>query len=438
MISRLRRRLTLLMTAMTALVLAGALLVTWRLSEEQYRRSAEQLFENNFSSLCDRLADADSVSDVWLAEQEQGTECLLFLKDNGASLHYEGSLASRTPRSELEALVLEAVGQLLDTSRRDSAGAVFRQEAHGTMAGNASDSYFMALALLPRGETGAYLMVASLQDKGFLARHEVLSALQYAGLWVAGSALLALISFWLTGKALAPTALAMRRQKEFIAAASHELRSPLAVIKTSLQVVDGDLSPERQTVLLHNSQKEADRMSRLIDDLLLLANGDLGNLPAHLEPLAPDNLCIEVYDQFYLVARDQGHVLTLALPEEAVPTIRADEGRLRQLLAILLNNAIEHTPAETPIELVLRAEGKNSGVTISVVDHGLGIPDEAKPHLFDRFYRADASRTNKHNFGLGLSVAKELARLHGASLTATDTPGGGATFILAFNPKSPK
>ena len=73
MISRLRRRLTLLMTAMTALVLAGALLVTWRLSEEQYRRSAEQLFENNFSSLCDRLADADSVSDVWLAEQEQGT-----------------------------------------------------------------------------------------------------------------------------------------------------------------------------------------------------------------------------------------------------------------------------------------------------------------------------------------------------------------------------
>ena len=118
MISRLRRRLTLLMTAMTALVLAGALLVTWRLSEEQYRRSAEQLFENNFSSLCDRLADADSVSDVWLAEQEQSTECLLFLKDNGASLHYEGSLASRTPRSELEALVLEAVGQLLDTSPR--------------------------------------------------------------------------------------------------------------------------------------------------------------------------------------------------------------------------------------------------------------------------------------------------------------------------------
>ena len=173
-------------------------------------------------------------------------------------------------------------------------------------------------------------------------------------------------------------------------------------------------------------------MSRLIDDLLLLANGDLGNLPAHLEPLAPDNLCIEVYDQFYLVARDQGHALALVLPEEAVPTIRADEGRLRQLLAILLNNAIEHTPAETPIELVLRADGKSSAVTISVVDHGPGIPDEAKPHLFDRFYRADASRTSKRNFGLGLSVAKELARLHGASLVVTDTPGGGATFTLAL------
>lgn len=433
MIRRLRRRLTLLMTLLTASVLAGALFVTWRLSEGQYQASAEALFQNHFSALCDRLADASSVTDTWLAEQEQGSGCLLFLKDNGASLHYPGSLTSQTPRAELEILVQEAADQFLDFTKRDSVGAVLRQEVFGTMAGNAEDSYFMALSLLPRGNQGEHLMVASLQNKDFLAQHLILSALQYTGLWVVGSALLAWISFWLTGKALAPTSQTLRQQKEFIAAASHELRSPLTVIKASLQAMDENLPSAQKTGFLHNIQAESDRMSRLIDDLLLLANGDLGNLPAHLSPLAPDNLCIEIYDQFYLVAREKEHPFALSLPEQTLPDIQADEERLRQLLSILLNNAMDHTPSGTPIQLVLSTNDKHGTVIFSVVDRGPGISDEAKQHIFDRFYRADESRTSKHNFGLGLSVARELARLHGATLSVHDTPGGGATFTLTFS-----
>lgn len=433
MIPKLRRRLTLLMTLLTASVLAGALFVTWQLSEEQYQTSAEALFRNNFSALCDRLVDATSVSDTWLAEQEQSSGCLLFLKDNGASLQYSGVLTGQTPRAELEVLVQKAAGQLLDVSQKDSSGAVLRQEAFGTMAGNAEDSYFLALSLLPRGDKGAYLLAASLQSKDFLAQHQIWSALQYAGLWVAGTSVLAWISFWLTGKALAPTSQALRQQKEFIAAASHELRSPLTVIKASLQAMDEDLALERKSLLLHNIQTESDRMSRLINDLLLLANGDLGNLPTHLSSLAPDNLCIEIYDQFYPVAREKGHPLTLSLPEQTLPYIQADEERLRQLLSILLNNALEHTPSGTPIELVLSVNDKHGTVIFSVVDHGPGISNEAKRHIFERFYRADESRTSKRNFGLGLSVARELARLHGAALTVGDTLGGGATFILTFH-----
>lgn len=432
MIRKLRRRLTLLMTLLTALVLAGALFVTWRLLEMQYQASAEELFTNTFSSLCDRLADAASVTDTWLTEQEQGSGCLLFLKDNGASLHYKGSVDSKTPRDELETLALQGASLRLDLSKRNSDGTAVRQELHGTMSGSMGDSYFMASAILPRGENGAYLLVISLQDKAFLRQHLLLSGLQYTGLWMIGCTLLFFISYWLTGKALAPTAQALRQQKEFIAAASHELRSPLAVIKTSLQALEEPLAPDRKSGLLHNVQSETDRMTRLTDDLLLLANGDLGNLPTKLEPVAPDNLCIEVYDQFYLVARKRGHSLTLSLPEDAVPTIRADEERLRQLLAILLNNALEHTPVGTLVELILRQESKSQTLSISVVDHGPGIPDAIKPQIFERFYRADQSRTRKQNFGLGLSVARELARLHSAALTVTDTPGGGATFVLRF------
>lgn len=433
MIQNLRRRLTLLMTLMTALVLAGAMFVTWRILEKQYQASAEELFANTFSSLCDRLADAASVTDTWLAEQEQGTGCILFLKDNGASLHYKGSIESKTPRDELEALALEGAGLSLDLSKRNSGGTAIRQEAHGNMSGSVGDSYFMASAILPRGENGAYLLVISLQDKAFLRQHSLWSGLQYTGLWAIGSILLFFISYWLTGKALTPTAQAVRQQKEFVAAASHELRSPLAVIKTSLQALEEPLTAERKAGLLHNVQSETDRMTRLTDDLLLLANGDLGNIPARLEPVALDNLCIEVYDQFYLVARKQEHALTLSLPDEAVPVIMADAERLRQLLAILLNNAMEHTPEGTPVELLLRYQNKTGILTLSVVDHGPGIPDTAKSHIFDRFYRADESRTSKRNFGLGLSVARELARLHSAILTVTDTPGGGATFTLCFS-----
>lgn len=432
MIQKLRHRLTFLMTGLTALVLAGALMVTWRLSEAQYKTSAETLFSNNFASLCDRLSDADSITDRWLTEQEYSTGCLLFLQDNGSALHYTGSLSSQTPRDELEALALEGAHLFLDFSQRDSLGAAVQQEAHFSMSGTMNDNYAVAAALLPRGTHGAYLLLILLQDQSFLTQHTLWSALQYMGLWIVGCLLLTAISYWLAGKALHPTEQALRQQKEFIAAASHELRSPLAVIKASLQAMESPLSPEQQGIFLHNAQSEANRMAHLTDDLLLLANGDLDTVPTHLQPVAPDNVCIEMYDRFYPLAKQQNHPLTLTLPEGSVPAIQADTERLEQLLSILLNNALEHTPENTAIALVLSLGAKGT-VDFLVIDHGSGIPDPDKAHIFDRFYRADASRTDIRNFGLGLSVARELARLHRASLTVLDTPGGGATFRLRFS-----
>lgn len=434
MIQKLKRRLTILMATLTSLVLAGALVVTWNLSEKQFQTSAEALFTSNFSALCDRLSDTATITDAWLSEQELSTGCLLFLQDNGSPIHYTGTLPCDTPRSELESLALEGAELTLDLSKKDRSGAIAQQEAHFYMGGTSGDSYRCAAALLPRGTRGEYLLLVVLQEQGFLSRHMWWSVLQYTGLWLAGSAVLALLSYWLVGKALAPTAQALRQQKEFIAAASHELRSPLAVVKTSLQAMAETPSPEGQPQLLRNAQSETDRMVRLTDDLLLLANGDLGNLPTHLETVAPDNLCIELYDQFYLLAKQTAHELTLSLPNTAVPSIQADAGRLKQLLSILLNNAIDHTPAGTAIELILCGGGEKTPTAFLVADHGGGISNEDKAHIFDRFYRADTSRTSKRNFGLGLSVARELARLHHATLTVEDTPGGGATFRLQFNP----
>ena len=355
MLTALRRRLTLLMTALTSLVLAGALVVTWNYAAAQYRTAAETLLTQNFSAIVDRLDSADSVSDAWLADQEHNSGCLLFLWDNGAALHFAGTTGSADARNAVEPLLEEGLSPLLDTSLHDSSGAVQRQSAVFTL-----NEYRCHAALLPRGTAGSYLLVAALQDMGFVHRHAVQTVVQYGAIWFTGTLLLAIISWRLTGKALAPTSLAMRRQKEFIAAAGHEL--------------------------------------------LVLANGDLDALPAHLHPIAPDNLCLEVYDAFFPLAQQRQHPLSLTLPEDSVPSIEADPDRVKQLLAILLNNAFDHTPAGTPVELCLTYCGEK--ITLAVQDHGPGIPDAEKARVFDRFYSADPSRTDKHNFGLGLSVAK--------------------------------
>ena len=261
MLTALRRRLTLLMTALTSLVLAGALVVTWNYAAAQYRTAAETLLTQNFSAIVDRLDSADSVSDAWLADQEHNSGCLLFLWDNGAALHFAGTTGSADARNAVEPLLEEGFSPLLDTSLHDSSGAVQRQSAVFTL-----NEYRCHAALLPRGTAGSYLLVAALQDMGFVHRHAVQTVVQYGAIWFTGTLLLAIISWRLTGKALAPTALAMRRQKEFIAAAGHELRSPLAVVKASLDAACRTPVTERAT-LLRNAEQETDRMARLVEDL---------------------------------------------------------------------------------------------------------------------------------------------------------------------------
>ena len=430
MMRALRRRLAFLMTALTALVLAGALAVTWQFSQRQYTTSAEALFTQNFTALCDRLAEADTVSDAWLAEQERASGCLLFLQDNGAALHYPGASAAQS-RAALETQLWQAAAGQLSAETFGGAGA--RQSVRFLLGRYGDIPYRCAAALLPRGAHGDYLLLALAQDTRFLAQHGLATALQYAALWLAGTAILLCLCFWLAGRALAPTEQAMVRQKEFIAAASHELRSPLAVIKASLQALaEQDLPTAQQAQFLRSSRAEADRMARLTDDLLLLARGDAGRLSVQLRPVAPDTLCIELYDQFYPLARQSGHTLTLELPERGVPTVQADAERLKQLLAILLHNALEHTPPGATVTLRLCAGGAKSPLSIAVTDNGPGIADADKAKIFERFYRADVSRTNKQHCGLGLAVAQELAQLHGAVLRVSDTPGGGATFTVQF------
>ena len=122
--------------------------------------------------------------------------------------------------------------------------------------------------------------------------------------------------------------------------------------------------------------------------------------------------------------------LKLHLSEESYPAMLTDKDRLFQILCVFMDNAIQHSKNNSLIEIEVIATEKN--IAFSVADHGQGISDEDKQYIFDRFYSGDKSHTNKSNFGLGLSIAKELTQMLNGAITITDTAGGGATFSVKF------
>lgn len=197
-------------------------------------------------------------------------------------------------------------------------------------------------------------------------------------------------------------------------------------MKAGLSSIREDTS--KANIFLPYIEEECDRMTRLISDMLLLASSDAKTWSLVKEPVEIDTLLIETYDMFCSCYNNKNYQLTLHLPEKKLPVICGDIERLKQIFAILIDNAMSHTPMEGVI--ALRAYSQKDYVIVEVEDHGLGIGDEEKKLVFERFYKKDQSRNNKKHFGLGLSIAKELAELHGGNITIKDTPGGGATFVL--------
>ena len=290
-------------------------------------------------------------------------------------------------------------------------------------------TYFNWTILEPQGGATTY-EIAILQDLAAQNQRLLVTGLWYALLLLAGLAGLFLANWFLAKLVLRPTAESLRRQTEFVAAASHELRSPLAVIRSSLSAAESAGSAEEAGRFQSAAGEEAERMSHLVDDMLLLAGGDAGSWPLNKAPVDLDTLLISVTEDYTPLAKQQQTTLRLDLPDTALPKIEGDAERLRQILAILLDNALRYAPPDTAVEVT--ATHKKGRVRICVADHGQGIPDEEKEKVFQRFYRADKSRHSKANFGLGLSIARELARLHGGKLAVYDTQNGGATFILTL------
>jgi two-component system, OmpR family, sensor kinase len=221
---------------------------------------------------------------------------------------------------------------------------------------------------------------------------------------------------------------ALERERAFVADASHELRSPLAVLRGELELAGRPgRSTAELTTAVHNCAEEADRLARITDDLLVLARGDAGRLDLHLEETDLRQLigCSAGIAAPRLAA---AHV-TCRTDIPAGTRVRVDPDRIRQAVDNLLANAVRFSPAGSVIVISAREDGP--GLRIDICDEGPGFPDDFLPHAFERFRRPDTARNRDDGgAGLGLAIVQAICAAHGGHATARNIPGGGAAVSL--------
>jgi two-component system OmpR family sensor kinase len=226
---------------------------------------------------------------------------------------------------------------------------------------------------------------------------------------------------------------AFNQQKQFVADVSHELRTPLTALGGGLEMLllgadRGD--PEASRRLVRGMYAEVERMNRLTQDLLTLTRLDEGRAELALETVDPQALLETVREQAEHMAQGQKISVEIA---PATPLIRADADRLRQVLLNILDNAIKHTPATGWIHLSARPAA-GAMVEIEARDTGVGIPAEALPYVFERFYRADPARARASQrsggTGLGLAIAKGLIEAQGGAISVASEVGVGTTVTI--------
>ena len=252
---------------------------------------------------------------------------------------------------------------------------------------------------------------------------------RYSAAWVFALAGVLVIMRFLLKKAFMPTERVLKSQKDFVATASHELKSPLAVMIANTDVLLENKSlDETARQAAGTIEAECMRLSRLVKDMLLLSSSDARAWSLHESDVDMDTLLITLYETYEQTCMKNGIELKLELSEDSYPPLRTDKDRLFQILCIFMDNAIQHSENNPLIEI--QAASRGNQISFSIADHGQGISDEEKKWIFGRFYSGDKSHTNKTNFGLGLSIAEELAKMLKGRIQVSDTPGGGATFTI--------
>jgi two-component system sensor histidine kinase CiaH len=412
MFNKTRRRLVILNAAVFLLflsVLSSLLYVHMRYrlfhDTDEILKKAEQRIQS-FHNLSELLR-----SDHPDPQQDERTTYLFW--------NAQGQLFAQLPK---QAFSLEAANQF----RNHTAG----QLTSRTVAAN-KHSYRVLQFPIQNQRSGTITsigIVRSLEDVQGTLRSLIwdIAAGILAGVFISIFA-----GLFLAERALIPIRRAWEKQQSFVADASHELRTPTAVIhaQTELLFRNPNHSIEQESPNIAVILKESKRMGKLVDDLLTLARSDSNQLQIQSSTIALDSLLTEVIDQFRLLADTKDIEIRTDLHRPL--SLWGDEGRIRQLLIILLDNALKYTPPSGRIEVTGRYQ--SNSVYIGISDSGCGISEDELPHIFERFYRGDKARTRTQGgTGLGLSIAQWIVDTHGGVIRVHSKVNTGTKVELLF------
>jgi signal transduction histidine kinase len=452
MLNRLRLRLTLLylLAAVSLVALVGV---------SSYSLLYYYFMTSNDSALRYKMATTFSAIGVkppadlvesqlsYEGHQEKGeindpgekteTESAEDKEDQSAKVVFSNQLAYEGELSSIFIFPLDAAGRLVINPNPFDPPMVPDQAAVISALKNGSDirtsklidgSPVRILTYPITAKTGFEVLQLGkpVNDQMRLMNQFLIGLLASSGIFVL---LMGLGSWWLAGRSLRPTQKAWEMQQNFIANASHELRTPLTLIRASSEVAYRQTQPDtRQQNLLQDIISECDHMSQLVEDLLLISKLDTHQLKLDIGPVAMQDLLTDVQRQFGMLAEKQGVKVSLGNTQGEM---LGDRLRLRQVLLILLDNALRHTPSGG--EISISSIQSNRLVRVTVQDNGTGIPATHLEHVFDRFFQVESTpgAENRGN-GLGLSIAKSLVEAQNGHINISSNPGKGTSVSFSL------
>ncbi len=430
MLRKLKHKLIGICIISTTLITTVITLIALSFAEQQLNTQSQLTLANNLLSIIEHLQN-QVFSYSWLAQMETNNKMVIHISNSSTSLSFPGSYIIDSERNELITLAETTAKEYTSPSLIHSSNDFYRSPNTNFNMYTNKKHYLCLITTTTLKDTNYQILL--IEDMVDYDQQILQMRSFFVSLIILGSIVLGAFSFWFVAQAIKPVELSHKEQTEFVASASHELRSPLAVIRTSIDELIEDKSTQDNR-FVHIIDKECNQLTRLVNDLLFLARTDSAHWQITTHPVEPDTLLLDIYDSLFPLVQNQQHSIELILPDTKQQPLCIDAERITQAISILVQNALSYTPVNTCI--ILSLENIKNYIRISIIDHGPGISDTAKAHIFKRFYRVDPARHETQHYGLGLSIAYEIIKLHQGKLSVSDTPGGGATFTILLPSKS--
>ncbi len=415
-VARVRKRLTLWYAGTFTVIL---LLLGIGLFVAVRRQLSRQLDD----SLSDATLELARVASSRELQQEQGDSALIDAVDElripERSLYLLDASGHPLVPSEAEEWIRRSA---ITAARRGVASALHDTDDNRTLRLEARSF---------RTPAGRTLIAAAIADRLELEERYADLIGAFAGAGLVAVILVAVGGSVLARQSIAPIEAAADNMRRFMADAAHELKTPIAILRTNAGVaLQRSRAPEDYRSALGSVEEESRRLGVIVDHLLVLARADGGVSHPRLQPLYLDDLAADCLGAARAMAEGKSVELGVTRFEET--PVDADPALIREMLLILLDNAIKFTPAGGKIELSI---AMNEGSpTLVVRDTGIGISTDDLPHIFDRFYRGERGRKGGNGAGLGLSIARWIAEEHKATINVKSEPEHGTMMTVVFPP----